>query len=215
MNPACSMPQDHQHVVWCVIGKECIKVVSFFSSKQYVRALAQLSCRLAREDEQNNTLAHVIWKGFIQRCRRTFIFVSSITYSKHSQQRTTLFRLARRILVWARVVLKVLCVFFYFCQDLVERQHHSSFQLRAGVFQPLANGSLASDVRAPSHCVRACLRDLENTASRCGLTPVLLVLFVPVPVGRKNCLLDLSSMWVSFLSMFRSGLVLVHSVQFI
>ena len=31
----------------------------------------------AREHEQNNTLAHVIWKGFIQRCRRTFIFVSS------------------------------------------------------------------------------------------------------------------------------------------
>ena len=39
---------------------------------QSVRALAQLSCRLAREDEQNNTLAHVMCEGFIQRCRRTF-----------------------------------------------------------------------------------------------------------------------------------------------
>ena len=71
------MPQDHQHVVGYVIGEECIKVVSFFSSMQYVRALAQLSCRLARENEQNNTLAHVMCEGFIQRCRRTFIFVSS------------------------------------------------------------------------------------------------------------------------------------------
>ena len=38
----------------------------------------------AREEKQNNTLAHVMWKGFIWRCRRTLIFVSSITYSKHS-----------------------------------------------------------------------------------------------------------------------------------
>ena len=39
----------------------------------------------AREDEQNNTLAHVMWKGFIQRCRRTLVFASPITYSKHLQ----------------------------------------------------------------------------------------------------------------------------------
>ena len=37
INLACSMPQDHQHVVGYVIGEECIKVVSFFSSMQYVR----------------------------------------------------------------------------------------------------------------------------------------------------------------------------------
>ena len=30
INLACSMPQDHQHVVGYVIGEECIKVVSFF-----------------------------------------------------------------------------------------------------------------------------------------------------------------------------------------
>ena len=30
INPACSMRQDHQHVVGYVIGEECIKVVSFF-----------------------------------------------------------------------------------------------------------------------------------------------------------------------------------------
>ena len=34
-----------------MIGEKCIKVVSFFFSMQYVRALAQLFCRLAREDE--------------------------------------------------------------------------------------------------------------------------------------------------------------------
>ena len=167
----------------------------------------------AREDEQNNTLAHVMCKGFILRCRRTLMFPSPTTYSKQLQWRTVLFRMAKHMVVWARVVLRVLCGFFFFCQGRVERQHHSSSQLRAGAFQPLANESLASDVRAPSHCVRSCLRDLENTALRCGLAPILLVLFVPVPVGRINCLLDLSSMWVSFLSLFRSGLVLVHSVQ--
>ena len=212
INPACSMPQDHQHVVGYVIGEECIKVFPFFSM-QYVRALAQLFCRLAREDEQNNTLAHVMWNGFIQRCRRTLMFVYPIAYSKQLQWRTVLFRLAKRVVVWELVVLKVLCVFFYFCQGRVERQHHSSSQFRVGFFQPLANESLASDASAPSHCVRLCLRDLENTALRCERTPILLVLFVPVPVGRINCLLDLSSVWVSFLSLFRSGLVLVHSVQ--
>ena len=124
-----------------------------------------------------------------------------------------MFRMVKRMVVWERVVLKVLCGFFYFCQGRVERQHHSSSQLRVGVFQLVANESLASDVRAPSHCVRSCLRDLENTALRCGLAPILLVLFVPVPVGRINCLLDLSSTWFSSLSLFRSGLVLVHSVQ--
>ena len=36
-----------------------------------------------------------------------------------------------------------------------------------------------------------------------------------VSVGRVNCLLGLSSMCYSFLSLFRSVLVLVHSVQFI
>ena len=36
-----------------------------------------------------------------------------------------------------------------------------------------------------------------------------------VSVGRKNCLLGLSSMCYSFLSLFRSVLVLIHSVQFI
>ena len=86
----------------------------------------------------------------------------------------------------------------------MKRPQHSSSKVRAGVFQALANGSLASDVRAPSHCVRSCLWDLENTASRCGLAPILLVLFVPVPVGRINCLLDLSSTWLSFLWLFRS-----------
>ena len=39
----------------------------------------------AREEEHNNTLARVMWKGVIQRCRRTLIFVSSIAYSKHLQ----------------------------------------------------------------------------------------------------------------------------------
>ena len=48
-----------------------------------------------------------------------------------------------------------------------------------------------------------------------GLHQFRHVVFVPVPVGRINCLLDLSSMWVAFLSLFRSGLVLVHSVQLI
>ena len=52
-----------------------------------------------------------------------------------------------------------------------------------------------------------------NTTSRCGCTPIPSCVFVPVPVGRINCLLGLYSMWVSFLSLFRSGLVLVHSVE--
>ena len=104
INLACSMRYDRQHLVVYVIGVECVKVVSFFSSKQYVRALAQLSCRLAREDEQNNTLAHVMCKGFIQRCRRTLMFPSPTTYSKQLQWRTVIFRMAKRMVVWARVV---------------------------------------------------------------------------------------------------------------
>ena len=40
INLACSMRYDRQHVVVYVIGVECVKVVSFFSSMQYVRALS-------------------------------------------------------------------------------------------------------------------------------------------------------------------------------
>ena len=58
----------------------------------------------AREDEQNSTLAHVMCKGFIQRCRRTLMFPSPTTYSKQLQWRTVLFRMAKRVVVWARVV---------------------------------------------------------------------------------------------------------------
>ena len=99
-----------------ILHAACLKIINVWSgmlsawsasrlfrsfSMQYVRALA------AREDEQNNTLAHVMCKGFIQRCRRTLFFVSPITYYKHSKRRTVLFRLAKCMMVWARVVLWV------------------------------------------------------------------------------------------------------------
>ena len=87
INLACSMPQDHQHVVVCVIGVECVKVVSFFFN-------AVCSC-----------VGHMfVWTGFIQRCRRSLMFPSPTTYSKQLQWRTVLFRMAKRMVVGARVV---------------------------------------------------------------------------------------------------------------
>ena len=81
-----------------ILHAACLKIINVWSgmlsawsasrlfrsfSMQYVRALAQLSWRLAREDEQNNTLAHVIRaKVSFWRCRRTLMFPSPTTYSK-------------------------------------------------------------------------------------------------------------------------------------
>ena len=75
------------------------------------------------------------------------------------------------------------------------------------------NDKLASDARAPSHSVRSCLRDFKKHRFRdVGVRQFRDVVFVSMPVGRKTCLLDLSSTWFSFLWLFPSVVVLVHSL---
>ena len=54
--------------------------------------------------EQNGSLAHVLWRGLIWRCRRTRMFALVRSRTKHSQWPTVSLRMARRMVVWDRVV---------------------------------------------------------------------------------------------------------------
>ena len=141
--------------------------------------------------------------GFIWRCRRTFIFRFSNCIFQTITMADSIIQIGEACIGLGTCRFEgSMCVLLF-----LPRPRGTSASLVVPKFG-LVFASLwrmrvwQVTFSAPSHCVRLCLRDLENTALRCGLTPILLVLFVPVPVGRINCLLDLSSMWVCFLSLF-------------
>ena len=89
-------------------------------------------------------------------------------------------------MVWDRVVLTILTCLRSDAKTHAKQDH-------------ILSGRVCATSKAP-------LRDV-------GVQQFRHVVFVSV--GRINCLLGLSSMCYSFLSLFRSVLVLVHSVQFI